>query len=481
MRSNCKGKSSDKLKGRDRTASNIVLVVLSNLIVGIAGIASGFLVPKALGVYEYGYYKTFALYSSYVTCLLFGITNGILIFYAGSPKSKLPVERIRFISRSIIIFLSLIVLISTLIAAFLFKTNRENAIVIFAIGIYCLSFNLLNYFTIIAQSVLEFKKVILQNLFSSFFSLASSLLVYIFYKKTSGYISFVWYLSSVILSSVLLAIWMAVSYKELIFGKVCPFREGLSEITRLTKVGFVLMAADFASLILLHVDTQIANMFFDVTTFSIYSFAHSIVFLVINVIAGASVVLYPSLKSLKPDEAIGNFKKIIFVISALSSLLLPSFFIISAIVNGFLPDYTSSLSLLAILFPAIIPLAFVKICFFNYLQLCKKVYHCLVINISSLFISVLFTLLTYLVLKNPQFIAVSWVLSVIVYYSAYLFFMHRFFKVGVLRDILFVALEISIFYLLYFVIGINLQCFICSALSSIALFILFYLIPKKHL
>ena len=40
------------------TLKNIVKVSLSNLCIVISGVFVGFLIPKVLGVEEYGYYKT---------------------------------------------------------------------------------------------------------------------------------------------------------------------------------------------------------------------------------------------------------------------------------------------------------------------------------------------------------------------------------------------------------------------------------------
>ena len=54
---------------------NSVRVALSNLMIVFSGIVSGLVLPKILGVTDYGCYKIFNLYTTYVVFLDFGITN----------------------------------------------------------------------------------------------------------------------------------------------------------------------------------------------------------------------------------------------------------------------------------------------------------------------------------------------------------------------------------------------------------------------
>ena len=62
-----------------KTISDIIKVSLSNFLKLLAGILTGFLLPKILNITDYGYYKTFTLYISYVGIFHFGLHALVLI------------------------------------------------------------------------------------------------------------------------------------------------------------------------------------------------------------------------------------------------------------------------------------------------------------------------------------------------------------------------------------------------------------------
>ena len=64
-------------------------VTTSNIIKLFAGVVVGFILPKIIGVSDYGYHKTFTLYATYVSLLSFGIVDGIYLKYGGKNYSDL--------------------------------------------------------------------------------------------------------------------------------------------------------------------------------------------------------------------------------------------------------------------------------------------------------------------------------------------------------------------------------------------------------
>lgn len=83
------------------TLKNIVKVSLSNLCIVISGVFVGFLIPKVLGVEEYGYYKIFTLYATYIGIFSFGISEGVYLKYSGIEYSRLNKQKIRCFTKLI--------------------------------------------------------------------------------------------------------------------------------------------------------------------------------------------------------------------------------------------------------------------------------------------------------------------------------------------------------------------------------------------
>ena len=279
---------------KDKTLKSLVLVVLTNVLIGVSGIAAGFFVPKALGVNGYGYYKLFSLYGSYASFLLFGVTNGIYLNYAGRSRSDISIEKMRFVSRSVIISQFLIAVLLGFVSFIFIPFDTNIFLIVISLGLYVLFFNVLNYFTIVAQSTLEFNKIILKNVVSGSLSLIFSISIFVLYKITGVYVKFEIYLALILLLYFALAFWISTEYRTLIFGKTCSWKEGLIEIKDLVRLGIVMMIANFISSIFLHIDLQFVSILFPIDVFSVYSFAYSIVSLIITVVASASTVLYPA-------------------------------------------------------------------------------------------------------------------------------------------------------------------------------------------
>ena len=82
---------------------NIIKVALSNVTTILAGVVAGFLLPKIIGVTNYGYYKTFSLYISYVSIFQFGIMEGIYLKFGGIDYDQLDKKLFRFYSQFLVL------------------------------------------------------------------------------------------------------------------------------------------------------------------------------------------------------------------------------------------------------------------------------------------------------------------------------------------------------------------------------------------
>ena len=68
---------------------NFSYALSSNLVTMVVSALTVFIIPKFLGVSDYGYWQLFLFYSSYVPFLQFGWTDGIYLRYGGLEKRDL--------------------------------------------------------------------------------------------------------------------------------------------------------------------------------------------------------------------------------------------------------------------------------------------------------------------------------------------------------------------------------------------------------
>ena len=79
-------------------------VGFSNVVVLLGSIVTGFVVPKVLGVTEYGIYKVFTLYLGYIALLHLGFVDGILLKYAGVEYKELDKKLFKMFTRFFVLF-----------------------------------------------------------------------------------------------------------------------------------------------------------------------------------------------------------------------------------------------------------------------------------------------------------------------------------------------------------------------------------------
>ena len=83
---------------KKRMLIDIVQVSFSNVIKLFSGVLVGFILPKIVGLTDYGYYKTFTLYATYVGMFHFGMSDGLYLKYGGMSLENLDRDRLRFFS-----------------------------------------------------------------------------------------------------------------------------------------------------------------------------------------------------------------------------------------------------------------------------------------------------------------------------------------------------------------------------------------------
>lgn len=83
------------MQGKNKTLKSIIGVALSNCTTIVSGLVVGFLIPKILSIEDYGMYKTFSLYTTYIGFFSMGIIDGIVLDYGGKDYGQLKRSKFR--------------------------------------------------------------------------------------------------------------------------------------------------------------------------------------------------------------------------------------------------------------------------------------------------------------------------------------------------------------------------------------------------
>ncbi|HFI0583653.1 TPA: polysaccharide biosynthesis protein, partial [Streptococcus suis] len=144
---------------------NIFGVFISNTVSLIAGLLLGILLPKLLDIDDFGWYRTFTLYSSYVGFFSFGIIDGIVLQYSDKNYDELPIRLFRsYFSWYTIINCAFVIILMSL--GLILPDNNKKFIII-STGLYGFLINISGYFQQISQITQRFKEFSFRKILSS--------------------------------------------------------------------------------------------------------------------------------------------------------------------------------------------------------------------------------------------------------------------------------------------------------------------------
>ena len=119
---------------------NLFRVGLSNIFILSSQVLIGLALPKILSVNNFGLYRKFMLYATYISLLHFGFIDGILIKYGGKDIESINKLEFRTILR-FFLFIEFTIGLTIILTSLLFL-NGSYKVIFILLGIY--SF-LLNY------------------------------------------------------------------------------------------------------------------------------------------------------------------------------------------------------------------------------------------------------------------------------------------------------------------------------------------------
>lgn len=457
-----------------KIVKNVAMVAFSNILTILAGVLAGFLIPKIMGVTDYGYYKIFSLYIGYVGFFHFGLIDGIYLFFAGRSYKELEREKFRFFTKLMFFSQGIITVVITLVA--LCFVNYSYGFIFLFVALYLFSNNITNYYQFVSQMTFRFKELTVMNIIRSVLLSLSVLGLFVGYKWLDfGLIHYQIYLIIFTVINYLLVIGYIIIYREISFGKSCKFRGQKRLVRELICLGFPLLLANIVGNLILNIDRQFVSILFDTETYAIYAFAYNMLSLVTTAVAAISTVLYPSLKGKDEEELKVSYPNLSGIMLIVVAFCLLAYFPLVLIVNGFLPQYINSLVFFQVIFPGLLFNTAVTVVMTNYYKSLGLVKNYFIKSVIILVLSFLFNLGAYLMFKTPLAISTASVIVMLIWYLITEYTLVKRWHFNFLINFIYVILIGSSFYLItYLVTNIYL-----AGLLYLSCFCLFTLVLEK--
>lgn len=394
---------------------NVIKVALSNIVTILSGILVGFFIPKLMGPTNYGLYKIYSLYLTYIGLFNIGFVEGIYIKYGGVDYGKLDKKEFRMFTR----FLFYVEVVFTIIVFGIsfFLVSRTYSIIFCLLGLSIIGKIMTGYFQFVSQLSSRFKELAFRNIINAILTILNVLFLFTLYKlRVYNLLDFRVYIVLTILIQLLLFSWYCYTYKDIIFGESYLIKDNKKSILNLIKIGSPLLIANLIGTLVLSMDRQFISILFDNSTYGVYAFAYNILTLIITAISALSTVLYPSLKRKERDNIICSYYMFSKVTLVVVFLLLSSYYLMIPIINYFLSDYSGAIAILKVIYPIIVFQSLVTIVIHNYFKALEKTNLIFIQSVITLFFSIVLNFIFYKIFGTAISISYASVIIVIIWY-----------------------------------------------------------------
>ncbi|SFQ27259.1 hypothetical protein SAMN04488506_1204 [Desemzia incerta] len=367
-------------------SSNLISMLISALVTLI--------VPKVIGVEDYGYWQIYLFYASYVGFLHFGWNDGVYLKYGGMKYKELNKKPLfsQFWTLSVFQLFIAILAIIGISSAF----SSENEIFVFSmIALNVLFVNTRIFLIYILQAtgrIKDYSKTTIVDRIIYFILISGLILL--------GVKSFYLLVFADLVGKCISLIYTMVMCKDIVFRRISEFYIDIKEIVANISSGSKLMFANIASSLILGTVKFGIERSWSVATFGKVSLTLSVSNLLMKFIIAISLVIYPILRNARKEQLSSIYMGIrnILMLVLLGSLTF--YYPINFLLSIWLPEYAESLEYMALVFPIIIFEGKVGLLTNTYLKTLREEKLLLKINVITVILSVISTIVTTVLLEN---------------------------------------------------------------------------------
>lgn len=381
---------------------SIIQVLFANIIQLVTSVIISFFIPYTVSVEDYAVIKEYSLYTSIIALFSFGYYDGLFVRYAAIDRSD--VNRNKFLAEKVAFMLlqSLITL-----AIVLFGVCVDNLVII----MFALTVLPANVFTMYKRIYVSFADFnIYRNktiLFSALYLILNLILILLKIRTAFPYI-----ISSVLSNILILLVCIKDDICFVSSLKRLNYKHIVATLNEHIRVGWVILAGNLIVSFVYVVDRWVVKIFYSITDFAYYSFAVSLLNIILVLIQSVSVPLY---NKISKNISVGELKKIRLLLLILGTFVGLLYFVINVFITKYIPKYINSLPIIAISFSAYPCIIVINSIFVN-LYKNKKDYSYLRNTIAITIVSLMLNMLVVSFDLTVAGIAYATVISFMIWY-----------------------------------------------------------------
>lgn len=413
---------------------NFSYTLTSNLISMLVTTVLVLVMPKLIGVREYGYWQLYLFYTGFVGFLHFGWNDGIYLRYGGKEYKELD-KGVFFSQFYMLLIFQLAIAILMFYISFLFVADQNKIIILYSTA-FCILINntrgMLSYILQLTNRIREYATIIIIDRLLYLVLIVAFLII--------GIKEFRMLIMVDLICKFMALLYATYCCKEIVYQKLSLLCYNFKEALENIDVGIKLMFANIASTLIIGVVRFGIERSWDVSTFGKVSLTFSISNFMMLFINAVGIIMFPILRrtDIKKLPSIYKTMRTFLMVPLLGILML--YYPFKVILSAWLPKYADSLIYMALLFPMCIFEGKMALLINTYLKTLRKERFMLFINLLLLIISIGISIVTTSIFKNLDLAVVSIVILLAFRCVLAEVFLSRLLGISTLKDI---VLELS--------------------------------------
>lgn len=352
------------------------------------------ILPKVIGVNDYGFFQYYLLLSTYALYFHFGWCDGIYLRYVGMDWKSLD-KKILSSQFWGLMSLTIFIILTFLIAMTFFELDSDKLFILRTVIFSIIILNPKIYCSVVLQATNRLKEYAIVIITEKLtFALVLSILLLL------GIRNYRILILSDIIGKFCSALYGYFCCKDIIKTAFTFSKKIFFETFNNLKVGIFLLVSNISSLLITGIIQFAIENHWDIATFSKISLTFNISKLLLVVINAMGLVLIPVLKHIDRDNLKKLYLNIRSIIMILLIGLLLLYFPLRIVLINWLPEYKESVVYAALVFPICLFESKTSLLLNTYLKALRKEKHLCLINIFVVILSIFLTSITVYCFDN---------------------------------------------------------------------------------
>ena len=373
--------------------SNLISLIISTLVVLV--------IPRIIGVEDYGFWQLYLFYSSYIGFLHFGWNDGIYLRYGGEEYDDLdkPLFFSQFYS---LLFLQVMIAIIVSGIGLNFINDGDRLFILQMISIEIIVVNARSMLLYVLQATNRIKE------YSKMTILDRVLYVFlIIFLLLFGVRNYRLLIIADVTGKMISFFFVMYMCKDIVFRRITDFGYTFNETVKNISSGIKLMFSNIANMLITGVVRFGIERNWSVAVFGQISLTLSVSNMFLLFINALGLVIYPILRRINYDHLPTIYSIMRDLLMAIVIGILIFYMPIKMILTQWLPQYAESLNYMGLLFPIIIYESKMSLLISTYMKALRYENQLLQINLVTTLLSVILSSISTMIMDNLDFAILS--------------------------------------------------------------------------